>query len=759
MSFAIGLIIALGCMLGGFAAMGGHLVVIWQPWEFVIIGGAALGTFVIANSPATIKDTGAAIVEALLGRAPHEKEHLELLALLHALMKELRQKTKAEVEAHIERPGESAIFLSSPTVLGRPTLATFICDYIRLLIMGKAKSYEIEALMDEELQTLAHDFMKPYHALTSVADAMPALGIVAAVLGVIKAMGALDQSPEILGGLIGAALVGTFVGIFVSYGIISPLSAKIKITREKQLRLRSDRRLAVLAGILLAIAAVLLVLWSMPQATPSKSVLYSNLDRAESAKITQALRDSGLAYELSADGTSIQVGSAESARAKGLLAERGFPSEPTYGYEIMDRLGATGLTTFVQDMTKVRIVEGELARTIRQIRGVNSARVHLVFGMDGSFRKAKQEASASVIINAESDGKQIPALAIRRLVAGAVPGLLPERVTIVSNTGMLIGGGDNDDAGSMRLLTLERAAAQDMRDNVVRTLGPIFGAGNILVNATVRLNADKRQISETTFNPDSRVDRSVRAIRENQTSQNSSSQASASVDRNQPDSRSASSSPRQSNEDNAKRDEITNYEISSKSIATQSDGYEITYATLSVAINDIGDRGIAKTEVGGVRVPDKQELEDLITSAAGLKRSKEHDLKVSFVKFDEERNGALERVSLIEELLVCHGGDTVRGLLWLIAVGFVAKVVVRPVALSLFKPVDPASSAPGLTLLNGDVQNVPPPPSALTHESSPENDRVSQVESFQKRFADELEQLVIKDEDRSVRVLRLWLKG
>ena len=237
MRFLIGLIVALGCMLGGFAALGGHLAVIWQPWEFVIIGGSALGTFIIANPIYTIKDTGKGIMEALLGKGPKPRDYLDTLGLMHALMRELRSKGRNELEAHVDNPGESEIFARFPKLAANKGLTTFICDYFRLIIIGNARTHEIEALMDEELQTISRDKLKPYNALSTVADAFPALGIIAAVLGVIKAMGALDQSPELLGGLIGAALVGTFVGIFMSYGVITPLAYQIKLTREKQCRL------------------------------------------------------------------------------------------------------------------------------------------------------------------------------------------------------------------------------------------------------------------------------------------------------------------------------------------------------------------------------------------------------------------------------------------------------------------------------------------------------------------------------------------
>lgn len=237
MGILIGLVVTFGCVLGGYMAMGGHLDVLMQPWELVIIGGAALGTFLVANPMSTVKDAGKAIMEAFKGAVPKEKEYLEVLGVLHSLMRELRTKPRNEVEAHIDNASESPIFQMYPTVLKNHDLTSFICDYCRIIIIGNARPFEIEALMDEEIHTIKHDKMKSYHAMVQVGDGLPALGIVAAVLGVVKAMGALDQSPEILGALIGAALVGTFLGIFLSYAIVGPIATKIKIVREKNNRL------------------------------------------------------------------------------------------------------------------------------------------------------------------------------------------------------------------------------------------------------------------------------------------------------------------------------------------------------------------------------------------------------------------------------------------------------------------------------------------------------------------------------------------
>ncbi|TCD16191.1 flagellar motor stator protein MotA [Oricola cellulosilytica] len=237
MGVIIGMIVTFGCVLGGYMAMGGKLGVLNQPFELVIIGGAAIGIFLVANPLSVVKDSGKAVMEAVKNAVPTRTEYLQLLGLLHALLKELRTKPRNEVENHIDNSQESPIFQDYPLILKNKDLTNFICDYCRLIIVGNARPHEVEALMEEEISTIRHDKLKSYHGLQGMADGLPALGIVAAVLGVVKAMGAIDQSPEILGGLIGAALVGTFLGIFLAYAIVQPLATKIKIIREKNLRL------------------------------------------------------------------------------------------------------------------------------------------------------------------------------------------------------------------------------------------------------------------------------------------------------------------------------------------------------------------------------------------------------------------------------------------------------------------------------------------------------------------------------------------
>jgi chemotaxis protein MotA len=232
----VGILITIAALLGGFAAMGGHLGVLMQPWEFVIIVGTAVGTFIVANPWKVIVDTGLASVQALTGAVPSERYYLDLLGALHALMRELRGKGRNEVEAHIDDPASSEIFKTFPSVLADHALLHFVCDYVRLIIIGNARSHEIEALMEQEITTIRKHKMKATASMGTISEALPALGICAAVLGIVKAMGALDQSPEILGEYIGAALIGTLTGIFWSYAVVSPMAQLIKSTREKQMQ-------------------------------------------------------------------------------------------------------------------------------------------------------------------------------------------------------------------------------------------------------------------------------------------------------------------------------------------------------------------------------------------------------------------------------------------------------------------------------------------------------------------------------------------
>jgi chemotaxis protein MotA len=224
----IGFFIVGAAVVGSYVLMGGHLGVLYQPFEFTLIGGAALGAFFAASSGKSIKLVGRAIPNALKGSPYSRALYMELMALLYLLLNKARREGLMAIEADIENPEASAIFADHPQVMNDPKLIEFLTDYLRIMISGNMSSFEIETLMDEEIETYRHEREVPVHALHSVADGLPAFGIVAAVLGVIKALGAIDQPPAVLGDLISKAMVGTFLGILLAYGFVTPFASRVE---------------------------------------------------------------------------------------------------------------------------------------------------------------------------------------------------------------------------------------------------------------------------------------------------------------------------------------------------------------------------------------------------------------------------------------------------------------------------------------------------------------------------------------------------
>lgn len=246
MHYAVGIFIVIGSVVGGYWAMGGDFTILWQPFEFVIVCGAAFGAFIVANPRSVLKDTGRAMMSLVRGRAHKKEDYLELLTLLYVVFRTGRRNLQS-LESDLDRPESSAFFKRFPRMSSNTRNLRFICDYMRLILLGSEKAHELEALMDEDIETIRLELNKTPKALERMAETLPALGIVAAVLGIIKAMGAMDQSPEVLGQLIGGALAGTFIGIFMSYGFVSPLAHAIKTRREQELNYYVAAKAAVIA--------------------------------------------------------------------------------------------------------------------------------------------------------------------------------------------------------------------------------------------------------------------------------------------------------------------------------------------------------------------------------------------------------------------------------------------------------------------------------------------------------------------------------
>jgi chemotaxis protein MotA len=227
MLIIVGAVVVMGCVFGAYAAHGGHLGVLWQPAEFVIILGAALGAFIIANTKANIKQTLKGVKRALKGPTYKKADYVELLSVLYQIFKLAKTKGMLALEQHVEKPDESTLFAQFPKFQKDHHAVEFLCDYLRMLTLGTEDPNEVETVIDAELETHHAELHGASHAVTGMADGMPALGIVAAVLGVIHTMGSITEPPEVLGHLIGAALVGTFFGVLMSYGIFAPLASAI----------------------------------------------------------------------------------------------------------------------------------------------------------------------------------------------------------------------------------------------------------------------------------------------------------------------------------------------------------------------------------------------------------------------------------------------------------------------------------------------------------------------------------------------------
>ncbi|NNG04000.1 MAG: flagellar motor stator protein MotA [Inquilinus sp.] len=223
-----GFVTVILCTFGGYVALGGHLAVLWQPFEVVIICGAAVGTYLTANSKTVLKNTGGALKAAIKGTPYTKESYLELLSLLYQIFKVAKSKGMLALEPHVENPEESALFNAFPTVANNHHALTFLRDYLRLISLGTENPHTLEDLMDEEIDTHHEESNQIATAIQTVADSMPALGIVAAVLGIIKTMGAISEPPEVLGKLIGGALVGTFLGVWIAYGFVAPLASALK---------------------------------------------------------------------------------------------------------------------------------------------------------------------------------------------------------------------------------------------------------------------------------------------------------------------------------------------------------------------------------------------------------------------------------------------------------------------------------------------------------------------------------------------------
>ncbi|MFC4173061.1 flagellar basal-body MS-ring/collar protein FliF [Microvirga sp. GCM10011540] len=501
---------------------------------------------------------------------------------------------------------------------------------------------------------------------------------------------------------------------------------------------------------------------------PAQETLYTGLEREDVSRIGAALKDAGIPFDVSSDGTAVLVRYGHTAQARMLLAEKGLPQSSKSGYELFNDLGSLGLTSFMQEITRVRALEGEIARTIQTMKGVKAARVHIVLPDRGSFRREQQPASASVVVRTEPADDMSSAQAIRHLVAAAIPGMKADKVTVLNTDGMLLmAGEDGTNASTGRMASLEKVVSREIQENVRRTLAPYLGIGNFEISVAARLNTDKTNTTETIYDPDSKVERSIRTVKETEVSQNRNAERPTTVQQNLPEERVRAENGESSSEDNQRREELTNFEISSKTIQTVSDGYAIKNLSVAVLVN----RSRLATLTGDNTTQEDidariAEIEQLVSSAAGFDRNRGDQIKVAAVGFvDDGRMMEPTPPLSLTEVFMRQTGNLINAatilvvatlLIWFGLRPAVAAILARPEPEPVFEETVPAIEA-AIAAAPGPVEAALSGASRQLETAEVPNLIEDLTDKMHRTPQKKLEQMIDFDEEQAVSILKQWL--
>ncbi|MEO5934391.1 MAG: flagellar motor stator protein MotA [Duganella sp.] len=245
----IGYVVVIAGVFGGYAMNGGHLAALLQPLELVMIGGGAFGAFMVGNNAKTLKATLAALPTLFKGSRYTKDLYMELMSLLFDVLSKVRKEGLMSIEGDIDSPEQSPLFSKYPSVLEDHHIVEFMTDYLRLMVSGNMDAFQIENLMDNEIETHHHEGAAPGHAIARLGDGMPAFGIVAAVMGVVHTMESVGLPPAELGILIAHALVGTFLGILLAYGFVGPLASLLEQKLEESTKMFQCVKVTLLASL------------------------------------------------------------------------------------------------------------------------------------------------------------------------------------------------------------------------------------------------------------------------------------------------------------------------------------------------------------------------------------------------------------------------------------------------------------------------------------------------------------------------------
>ncbi|QWK79797.1 flagellar basal-body MS-ring/collar protein FliF [Ochrobactrum sp. BTU1] len=507
---------------------------------------------------------------------------------------------------------------------------------------------------------------------------------------------------------------------------------------------------------------------------PSYETLYVGLSRDDVNRMGLALGEAGIAFDVKSDGSSILVPVGKAEQARMYLAEKGLPTSNNAGYELFDNMGSLGLTSFMQEITHVRALEGEIARTIQAIRGVKAARVHIVMAEKGSFRRGDQKPSASVVIRAEGGFAAESAQSIRQLVAAAVPSLDASSITVLDTNGRLLASaGEAANGAALLTASLEQQVAGNVDESIRKALAPYLGVGHFQSSVQATLDTDRRQTNETQFDPESRVERSVRVVRESGDSRNARNDNATGVEQNIPQEEIQNRNGESSSEKTDRREELTNYEMNTKTVSTVSDGYTIKRLSIAVVIDQARLLETAGTTPPPADFVDQQilRIRDLVATAAGLNADRGDVINVTAVNFLSPAGADMEPVSTPwSEQLMRQSGSYVNALAILAAVAFLIWFGVRPLLrdqnakpsgteVALRQPADVA--VPNFV---GDAQQAIAGEGAKAVIGGPEayaDQMKTSLSDLRQRMRMpaklRLEQMIEMDEERVAAVLKQWI--
>lgn len=522
------------------------------------------------------------------------------------------------------------------------------------------------------------------------------------------------------------------------------------------------RRLSILGGALVLLMSVI-IFGAIYLNRPAFETLYVGLERSDVNEIGLALGEAGIPFDVVSDGSAILVPAGRTSQARMLLAEKGLPTSTNAGYELFDNVGSLGLTSFMQEVTRVRALEGEIARTIQSISGIKAARVHIVMGERGNFRRAEQEPSASVVIRATGIDAAAKASSIRYLVAAAVPGLAAEKVTVLDAAGALLAAGDDPTNNSaQRSIGVERTVEAQVEENIRRALAPYLGPENFRASVKAEVNTDARQIEEVIYDPQSRVERSVQIVRTADSAMQEAAATPTTVQQNLPQEETVAGETPRSSEQSERREETTNYELNTKRIAVVSNGYQISRLSVAVVVN----QGRLASILGAGASPDAfadrlSEIEAIVATAAGFNAERGDQVNIASVEFIDGLDGTEISAPGPLYFLSQHTGTMINAAAFVLVAFLITWFGLKPLGRMLMTPANADEDQMDELAAPMEEQARLGPPaegSAVFGEEADDEGQEGQIK-IRPGPNTRLGRMVDLSEERTAMILRKWVRA